>query len=923
MMDNSDSEDEDFNPNAPEDSDGSEGVIQNDIDNEDDDDESDDEAPARTKAAPTQNLDDEDDDEDDEDEDDEDDEEDDDDDEEDEEDDRGRGGRPPKKRMKRNIFLDDAADDDRYEEEVEDDEEREFQTDSHWDRERRAAEARIQRRQEQEAKLRAQAEEAERAARAQDIDIDRESDEDEEDDDDDDDDLDEQSRLRQLENRYAEDTEVQDISDNRQLPTMKDPKLYMVKCQLGKEHEVAIQLMRKKLSYIYIEAYRPAAVKEAITGIMALRYGQYDQKLVPMDDMPRVLAIQKQTVTVKPGAWVRLKRGVYRDDLAKVVEVTSNEKRTQVTVHLLPRLDLNADATTRNSTVRAPKRRFDPDEVRAIRGDDAVQRASTVDDYTFEFERNIFIKGYLRHRVPLTSLQIEDVNATLDEIAEFEGTDDSAVAAAIEEDESSKTNFVVGDRVIAYRGNLKNAFGVIETIREDGTVVLRVENQELRDLDRIPVPKEDLRKHFRPADHVKVQRGRYEGQTGLVLEVNDQRVTVLIDLTMKQIESLSRDLEICETIGTGLDAHGQFALFDLVQMTQAATVGVIIAIERDEFKILDQNGQEKTIKSQQVKPIGRKHQPQTFDSQQNVVARDSMARVVDGPNKGRSGKVKYIHRGYVFLQDRGSTEHNGIFVCRGRHLQGHQGIVTDATETTVRVELHARNRIISLKTQHVKEIPAFRSDQGQFDKPGWAGSIHGARTPFNSAQTPLYTGAETPRYTGAETPHGNQTPRMGSQTPRGAHTNGPAQGMTPGLTPSLTPGFTPQAYTPGFTPGMAPTPGVASTPMVDEKPIWLHKGIMVELRGRSGYIASVDGYETTVVLDDGATETVRADELSTRPPAKDDTVFVLPGSPSHPESVALFVTIDHDEGVIRKGADLAIVPLQFLAVVHPSQVDKF
>ena len=44
----------------------------------------------------------------------------------------------------------------------------------------------------------------------------------------------------------------------------------------------------------------------------------------------------------------------------------------------------------------------------------------------------------------------------------------------------TQTNFVVGDRVIAYRGNLKNAFGVIETIREDGTVVLRVENQELR-----------------------------------------------------------------------------------------------------------------------------------------------------------------------------------------------------------------------------------------------------------------------------------------------------------------------------------------------------------------------------------------------------------------------------------------------------------
>ena len=41
--------------------------------------------------------------------------------------------------------------------------------------------------------------------------------------------------------------------------------------------------------------------------------------------------------------WVRIRTGLYKDDLAKVVDVDFASQK--VTVHLLPRLDLNAMAT--------------------------------------------------------------------------------------------------------------------------------------------------------------------------------------------------------------------------------------------------------------------------------------------------------------------------------------------------------------------------------------------------------------------------------------------------------------------------------------------------------------------------------------------------------------------------------------------------
>ncbi len=72
------------------------------------------------------------------------------------------------------------------------------------------------------------------------------------------------------------------------------------------------------------------------------------------------------------GAWVRVKSGLYKGDLAKVVDVNPGEGKA--TIRLVPRLDLAAIANRRPEDVRAnfgkqPKvkpaaRPFNPEEVR-------------------------------------------------------------------------------------------------------------------------------------------------------------------------------------------------------------------------------------------------------------------------------------------------------------------------------------------------------------------------------------------------------------------------------------------------------------------------------------------------------------------------------------------------------------------------------
>ncbi len=76
----------------------------------------------------------------------------------------------------------------------------------------------------------------------------------------------------------------------------------------------------------------------------------------------------------------------------------------------------------------------------------------------------------------------------------------------------------------------------------------------------------ELKKYFKMGDHAKVISGRYEGDTGLIIRVLENRVFLFSDLTMHELEVLPRDLQLCSDMATGVDSLGQFQYGDLVQL---------------------------------------------------------------------------------------------------------------------------------------------------------------------------------------------------------------------------------------------------------------------------------------------------------------------------------------------------------------------
>lgn len=114
-----------------------------------------------------------------------------------------------------------------------------------------------------------------------------------------------------------------------------------------------------------------------------------------------------------------------------------------------------------------------------------------------------------------------------------------------------KVNFVKGDVVKVIEGDLKHLMGTVHSVDEN-MITIMPNHQDLKVptfpllfteylahplLKELLTFREDqLAKHFKMGDHVKVISGMYEGETGLILRVDNNVVTLFSDLTKKEVK---------------------------------------------------------------------------------------------------------------------------------------------------------------------------------------------------------------------------------------------------------------------------------------------------------------------------------------------------------------------------------------------------
>ncbi|KAL4804281.1 Spt5 C-terminal nonapeptide repeat binding Spt4-domain-containing protein [Aspergillus unguis] len=686
------------------------------------------------------------------------------------------------------------------------------------------------------------------------------------------------------------------------LPSVDDPSIWGVRCKAGKEREVVFSIQRRieerppgsrnpmkiisaferggaMAGYIYVEARRQADVMDALQDMTNV-YPRTKMILVPVREMPDLLRVQKSE-ELNPGGWVRIKRSKYEGDLAQIEEVETNG--LAVTVRLVPRLDygLNEDSgapmvdpkrkrTGASAAARRPPQRLFSEAEAKKKHSKYLSATAGLGAKSWNYLGETYIDGFLIKDMKVQHLITKNVNPRLEEVTMFardseNGTSNLDLASLAEtlKNSTAEESYLAGDPVEVFKGEQQGLAGRTSSTRGDIVTILVTEGELAG--QTIEAPVKTLRKRFREGDHVKVIGGsRYQDELGMVVQVRDDTVTLLSDMSMQEITVFSKDLRL--SAETGVDGKlGMFDVHDLVQL-DAATVACIVKVDRESLRVLDQNGSIRTILPTQVtNKITPRRDAVATDRNGAEIQHGDTVREVMGDQ--RSGVILHIHRSFLFLHNKAQAENSGIIVVRtvnivtvsakggrstgpdlskmnpalmrngapggimgpppsrnfGRDrligktvlvkkgvLKGLMGIVKDTTDDQARVELHSKNKLVTIgKELLVVKDPVTgqtidmsrgrgpRAPQNSSAAPpsGW----QGGRTPMaaaDSSRTPAWggvTSSRTPAWGGAG---------LGSRTPAwkadGSRTSNPYDGSRTayGGSGSRTPAWNAGARTP-------------------------------------------------------------------------------------------------------------------------------
>ena len=480
-----------------------------------------------------------------------------------------------------------------------------------------------------------------------------------------------------------------------------------------------------------------------IGGYVRIKRGMYS------GDLAMIQEVESNGLEVTVRLVPRLDYGLNEDDKATPM-VTNNlggdAKRKRANAS-----GLNAIAS------RPPQRLFNEQEARKKHNKLLSRVGGGLIGRSWNYKGDNYEDGFLIKDYKLQHLTTQNVNPKLDEITKLtrvaaDGTEtlDLESLAHSLRNNTAENSYMPGDEVEVYAGEQRGLRGRTEGVNNN-IVSIKVTHGDLTG-QIVDVPMRGLRKCFVEGAHVKVIGGsRYKDETGTVIKVIDDKVLISSDANQTEITVFSKDLR--EATDSGGDAGlNKFDVHELVQL-DPATVACVIRVDRETMRVLDQTGSVRTLMPSQVtnKIEARKNAVATDRSGSEIKVGDTV-REVSGENK--SGAILHIHRSFLFVHDRTQMENSGLFTTRcvnvatlaakgarvnsgpdltkmnpalqmrnganggtsmtppktfGRDrtigktvtirkgpYKGMLGIVKDSTDTTARVELHSKSKVVSV-----------------------------------------------------------------------------------------------------------------------------------------------------------------------------------------------------------------------------------
>jgi transcription elongation factor len=501
-------------------------------------------------------------------------------------------------------------------------------------------------------------------------------------------------------------------------------------------------------------------------------------QLIPINERMKVFDFDKyQKVDINNNQLVRIKQGNYEGDLAKVVYI--EDPINKIYVSLVPRIyestknssDFNvAQFSIKRTKIRPRQKLFNKKYGNNITTIHEVY-GDCIKYGKFKFKDNLLIKP-----VRITSLETENIYPKEEEMQQLGCYKDEN---GVYVDKEGQKLIVSNSQSIQYKNGDKIKFTTGEYKGITGTVISQIGNKvkvnlDIKDLSgdyEFPVNMIELDYNFKPGEIVYVKKGAYKGRKGIVINIMDNNnVKIYDEINQTSFIVKNSDLILSNNMDFEEEENSMFKIGDLVNIKNSHIICYIIESSKFNLKVVTTRNEVKKISVREVDIINlKKKTTYLMDSKGYPLTPDNTVKVINGPNKGSKGTIKCIYNKYIFLHNNNYTRTNGIFceinenvellgselliegsekgkvnhrkipndireligktvhVIEGK-WKGYNGILINADDKSIKLELSAKQKTISLPFSSIEKGDVNSAKDG--DEPSIAPSL--------SMKTPAY-----------------------------------------------------------------------------------------------------------------------------------------------------------------------------------------
>ena len=493
--------------------------------------------------------------------------------------------------------------------------------------------------------------------------------------------------------RYEDlDNEEKSDSDNQDgqafLPSEKDPKIFAVKCKGGLEKEACVSLLRKAHElkgtsheimifsasaiekipcHVFIEAYQEMHVRIACDGLLALNKEYI--KVIPSKEVRDVyLPDPNRNITLKPNTFVRVKTGLYNNDLGLVDEVDVG--KNSAVIKLVPRISFNPEVNEKHFQESRPaKKLLLKEENPELKFE--LHDAKNVNKIVYTFNKEKFENGFVKKRFAIKNLATENIHPMIEEVFIFKKSEPDEnkwneiikkMSIMNEASKSLNQNIQKGDSVRVVSGDMYGMTGKAVEVVHDS---IKVDFEGQSGIHLIEFKMNELEKVFMIGEQIEVIGGQYFGRTGCIINTNDKQATFISEDTHEELPVFLADIRRKTTkmlfLNNEANKQSAFQKYDLVTLNNNNMDALVLSVLPDALILIDT---ENYVTTQPKNKVEKKTKKSTVakNSRGETVQEKCTVKVINGFNKNTCALVLKIFMSKAFLLDKQRSHNFGVFV---------------------------------------------------------------------------------------------------------------------------------------------------------------------------------------------------------------------------------------------------------------------